>query len=299
MDRFPRRSFLGSMALALCPAVRSARAIDPIARSRPSHLKLSLAAYSLRDRLSGSKRDLDLFQFAELAADWGADAIEPTSYYFPPDADAAFCHRLQAHAFRLGLDVSGTAVANDFCRPPGPKRDADLAHVRKWVDLAAAMHAPVIRIFAGSVPSGSSEDEAVARAVQGINDSLAYAAERGIALALENHGGVTETAEGLLRIVRAVSAPANNFGVNLDTGNFHSEDPYAELASAAPFALNVQVKTEVSPGGTGHVEADLRRVVGILRDARYSGYVVLEYEAAADPMTAIPQALRRLRELIS
>ena len=63
-------------------------------------------------------------------------------------------------------------------------------------------------------------------------------------LALENHGGgVTVTAEQLLRLVRDVDGP--NFGVNLDTGNFHGPDPYAEIAAAAPYAVNVQVKTEI------------------------------------------------------
>ena len=91
-----------------------APAIDPIGRTRPSHLKLSLAAYSYRQFLQGPEATMDLFAFADLAADMGLDAIEPTSYYFPKDVDAAYLHKLKLHAFRLGLDISGTAVGNDF-----------------------------------------------------------------------------------------------------------------------------------------------------------------------------------------
>jgi sugar phosphate isomerase/epimerase len=196
----------------------------------------------------------------------------------------------------LGLDVSGTSVGNNFCLPSGPQRDKQLELVRTWVDRAAELDAPVIRIFAGTIPRGDTEANAVARAIDGIKASLPYAAEKGVTLALENHGGITATPAQILGIVKAVDAP--NFGVNLDTGNFHGEDPYAELLELAPYAVNVQVKTEVHPKGKSRQEADLSRVVGILRQTRYSGYVVLEYEAAEDPMVAVPRHIKSLRSLI-
>lgn len=100
-----------------------------------------------------------------------------------------------------------------------------------------------------------------------------------------------------MRLVKAIDAP--NFGVNLDTGNFSGADPYADLADLAPYAVNVQVKTEIKRAGQSKKEAaDLARVVDVLRTARYSGYVVLEYEAPEDPMTAIPQHIKTLRSLI-
>ena len=136
---------------------------------------------------------MDLFGFVDLAADMGLDGVELTSYYFPADVDTDYLHRLKQHAFMLGLDVSGTSVGNNFCLPDGPERDKQLALVRTWVDRAAELDAPVIRIFAGDVPKGTTEDEAVARAVEGIKASLPYAAEKGVTLALENHGGITAT----------------------------------------------------------------------------------------------------------
>jgi sugar phosphate isomerase/epimerase len=277
---------------------RSARAIPPIGRSRPSHLKLSIAAYSYRDYLSGKKTPkLDLFQFVNLAADMGLDAVEPTSYYFPTDVSSDYLNRLKLHAFVLGLDVSGTAVGNNFCLPPGPKRDVEIAGVLRWIDRAAELGAPVIRIFAGNVAKGSTEDQAVAWAIEGINAVLPHAAKKGIVLALENHGGITTTARQTMQIVKAIDAP--NFGVNLDTGNFRGGDPYDEMAQLAPYALNVQVKTEIERGrGNGREPADLARIVAILRESRYSGYVVLEYEAAEDPMKAIPRHTKTLRELL-
>jgi len=301
MKRPNRRDFLARTAgAALVPAlgwIRPARAIEPIGRSRPSHLKLSIAAYSYRQFLQGADRRMDLFDFCDLAADMGLDAVEPTSYYFPPDVDAAFLHRLKLHAFRLGLDISGTAIGNDFCLPPGPDRDKQLALTRTWIEHAATLDAPVIRIFAGNVPRGGSEDEAIRQAIAGIEECLPYAAERGVALALENHGGVTAEAATLVKIVQAVHAPAGNFGINFDSGNFHSADPYAELEQIAPYAINAQVKVEIQTP-QGKQPADFERIVNILRAAKYSGYVALEYEGSEDPFQAIPKAIEELKALI-
>ena len=295
-----RRAFLARAGLSAIagPAVLTgtASAIEPIGRTRPSHLKLSLAAYSYRPLLDGPRPKLDLFGFVDLAADMALDAVEPTSYWFPADVDPAYLHRLRQHAFLRGLDISGTAIRNDFALAPGAARDRELAHVRAWIDRAALLNAPVIRLFGGTAPADEPADRVVARVVEGFQTVLPYAAGRGITLALENHGGITATPERMLTLVRAIDAP--NFGVNLDTGNFHGDDPYDDLARLAPYAVNVQVKTEIRRRDRPQEDADLDRVIRILREARYSGYVVLEYEAAEDPLTAIPRHVKALRSRI-
>jgi sugar phosphate isomerase/epimerase len=92
--------------------------------------------------------------------------------------------------------------------------------------------------------------------------------------------------------------PSPWFGVNLDGGNFTTADPYADLARIAPYAINAQIKVEMSPEGKKE-PADLARVVKILKDAHYRGFLVLEYEAREEPLEAIPGYLKRLRDLIS
>src|SRR5204862_43593 len=111
------------------------------------------------------------------------------------------------------------------------------------------------------------------------------------------HGGIVAEADAVLALVKAVKSPW--FGINLDTGNFVTEDPYGDLAKCAPYAVNVQWKTEIQKRGKTKEPADLARLVQILRDAKYQGYVTLEYEAAEDPWKAVPDALKKMRALLA
>jgi sugar phosphate isomerase/epimerase len=301
MPRDHRRGFLtrSLLAAAAAPALlrpSTAVAIPPIFRPRPSHLKLSVAAYSYRQMLTAKPPRMDMFGFVDLAADLGFDAVEPTSYYFPADADDAYFARWKRHAFRQGMDVSGTAIGNNFCFPAGPKRDEQIALTKKWIDIAAFIGAPVIRTFAGTVPKDATEDAALAWVVECYNEVLPHAEAKGVVLAVENHGGITATPQQLLRIVESIDH--ENFGVNLDTGNFHTEDPYGDLALLAPYAVNVQVKTEIRPKDKPAEETDFARIVDILRHALYSGYVVIEYEAKEDVLFAMPRHAHKLRKLL-
>ncbi len=115
-------------------------------------------------------------------------------------------------------------------------------------------------------------------------------------LAVENHGGVVATAAGLLEIVQAVECPW--VGINLDTGNFRTADPYADLAQCAPFAVSVQYKVEVSRGGKRE-PADFARIVKILREANYRGFINFEYEEREDPHVAVPRHLSEMRRVLA
>jgi len=279
-------------------------AVEPLKRAGGARLLLSMAAYSFDAYLKGSKRKsggsesakrFDLFQFIDYCAEHGCQGTELTSYYFPPDLTPEFLIKIKRHAFLRGIDISGTAVGNTFTDPAGAKRDREIANVKKWIDHAAVMGAPHIRIFAGAAPSGTPRDQAVPLCISAIEECCDYAGSKGIFLGLENHGGIVSTAEEILEIVRAVKSPW--LGINLDSGNFHTDDPYGDLVKIAPYAVNVQMKGEIHPRGKGAEPADLPRLVNILRDANYQGYVALEYESKEDPWTAVPQLLKQMREL--
>jgi sugar phosphate isomerase/epimerase len=293
---------LGGVSL-LASGSTDAFAAPPVTRNGTPKMKLSLAGYSFHHMMARrgtpeqiAKAEMTLEKFIHYCADLGLDGTELTGYYFPKDITDEYLLSLKQLAFRMGLDVSGTAIGNDFCLPDGDKRDAQLAMCREWIDYAATLGAPVIRIFAGKVPKGGSEAEAVERCAAGINESLEYAATRGVFLALENHGGITATPKQMMQIIERID-DSPWFGVNYDSGNFRTDDPYRDLAKIAPYAVNAQIKVSVTINGKKQ-HSDLKRMVDILKDAGYRGYVVLEYEEK-NPFDEIPKYIDQLRELIS
>ncbi len=302
-----RRSFFAQSAAAVAAGTFSASAVnaaDPIQRVGNPLLKLSLAAYSFTglmarrgtpEQISAAKMSLE--SFIDFAAEQGLGAVELTGYYFPAEITPDYLLSLRQRTHRLGLAISGTAIGNDFCLPEGDARNQQLAECRQWIDYAATMGAPAIRIFAGNVPKGDSEEAALERCVAGINESLLYAAERGVFLALENHGGITATPQQMLKIIEAVDQ-SPWFGVNFDSGNFQTADPYADLEEIAPYAVNAQIKVSVAPDGKKE-PANLKRIIDILKAAGYRGYVAFEYEEDEAPLTAVPRYLRLLQDLLN
>ncbi len=299
---FLRLVGLSSLSLGVLPLSGSnAIGIEPFNRPKPGQLRLALAAYSMRKYLAFDKQGqqaMSLFQFLDYCRSLGIDGAELTSYYFRDDVTSADLAKLKLYAQRTGVTISGGAIRNNFCQPAGPALEADVAHTKKWIDRYSELGVSVIRIFAGSQPKGVDLDATIKQCAEHIQVVCDYAASKGMTLALENHGGVTAQAEGLLSILELVNSEA--LAVNFDSGNFKSStDPYVELAQIAPYAMNAQIKVEMFPNGTKEpVPTDLQRVLQILRDAGYSGWVALEYEAAEEPKEAIPRHLAELKRLI-
>ena len=305
-----RRAFLKSMgaAAAVAGLPAPAAAIDPIKRRGGPMMKLSLAAYSFRKYLTDYRRrssgaaqggsadkaagTMTLEDFVDLCAEYGLPGTEPTSYYVPEPLPDLYLQRLRRRALLAGISVSGTAIGNTFTHPPGADRDREIAYTKLWIDRAADMGAPTIRIFAGNLQKGTTEAQARTWCIEAIRECCEYASRKGVILALENHGGIVTTAEQLLSVVKEIDSEW--FGVTWDSGNFRSADPYRELEMLAPYAVTAQIKVKVAGK-----PADLPRVVGILNAVNYRGWLALEYEEEEEPKVAVPRYLAELKRLTS
>lgn len=271
-------------------------------------MRIGCAAYSYRDFLKEGG-GMTLEAFVDECARMGLDGVELTSYYFAPPVTEARLHEIKRHCFRCGLHILGTAVGSNFAQADEPARREHVRMTREWIDHSVTLGAPVIRVFAGPIPQGATEEQAFERATACLREVIDYGARRGVCVALENHGGITGTADQVLRLVEALRAGGATdqgarsggpgpgwFGLNLDCGNFHA-DPYGEIERCAPHAITTHAKRSTR-GPSGPEPVDYARVAEILRRAGYAGYLSVEYEDKDDPRTAVPEFVAYLQRVV-
>ncbi|MEO5802060.1 MAG: sugar phosphate isomerase/epimerase family protein, partial [Verrucomicrobiota bacterium] len=221
--KISRRNFLKtstqtSLAVASLGLLENVTtAIEAFNRVGKPRFSLSLAAYSFRDFFNSKDpaKKIDLFRFIDFCAEQGLSGTELTSYYFPQPLTDEYLIKIRRHCFLRGIEISGTACGNNFALPKGEKLTEQINSVKKWIDHAAVMGAPHIRVFAGTAAKGLTDGEARKMCISSLEEVCEYAGKNGIFLGLENHGGIVAEADGILEIIQAVKSPW--LGINLDT----------------------------------------------------------------------------------
>jgi sugar phosphate isomerase/epimerase len=294
-----RRSFLRTTALlpvaSLLPVDRGEP--GPVGTRTPK-LKLSCNLFSFNEPLTGGSMSLE--QVVDLCAELGFDAVDPTGYYFPghpAPPPETYVYALKKRAFRNGLDISGTGVRNDFTVPDAGKRAADVAHVKRWVEVAALLGAPVLRVFCGSgAAAGPTRQQMTDWVVEGLRECVAHGERHGVMIGFQNHDDLLKTAAEVLAVRERVGS--DWLGLNVDIGSLRSGDPYEEIRRLAPYACTWQIKERVYRKGQEE-KTDLRRVFAILRETGYRGYAPLETLGAGDPREKVRRFLDEARQALA
>ena len=163
--RISRREILASAALlpawSVLAAGKGAEA-EPIQRVGGARIRYSLNAYSFNSMLRNGEMNLD--QLLDFCARHNFDAVDLTGYYFPgyPSVPSEEVNsQVKKRAYQLGLDISGTGIRNDFRHPDAERRAADVVLTQEWLQAAARLGAPALRVFAGrSLEEGQSREQA-------------------------------------------------------------------------------------------------------------------------------------------
>lgn len=270
---------------------------------------LSVNAYSFNDLLKAesSKNQQQLYTLFNLL-DWCASkdikAMDPTAYFFPsyPEVPSdEYLENFKNYAADLGIAISGTGIRNNFASPDPAVREAGVRLAKEWIIAAEKMGAPVLRLFAGKIPSGYEEKwEEVARwMIDCFKECAAFGELHNVKIGIQNHRDMLQTAEQCIYVMDAVDSEWA--GLIVDTGSFKTEDPYKDIAAVVPYAINWQVKESVFGSGS-EVRTDFKRLVKIVKEGGYKGYLPVETLMVRgkpyDPFALVTEMLDELKEIL-
>ena len=247
-------------------------------------IKIGCAAYSYREYLKEGKMSYE--DFIKEAHRLRLDGVELTLYWLPSN-EPTYLRSLKRVALVHGLPISGAGISTNFCDPDPSVRDETVKKVEEGLDMAYELGAPCLRVFGGYVPEGYTLAETTKWAIDSLKSCMGYAENRGVVVALENHGGITATAENVVKIIKEVDSPW--LGINLDLGNYR-ESTYEMIAQTVPYAVHAHAKVSVAGGG----KLDYQRIKKILEAGGYNGFLSIEYEEKEDAKTGVPKFARYL-----
>lgn len=257
--------------------------------------KISLAEWSLHNTLFGKKLAHEDFA-PSTKKDYGIDAVEFVNIFMKDQAkDEAYLKLVKKKA-----DDAGVKILLIMCDGEGALGDADDAkrtkaveNHYKWVDAAKFFGCHSIRVNAQS--SGERADQEKL-AADGLRRLTEFAAKQEINVIVENHGGLSSHGDWLAAVMKRVGHP--RCGTLPDFGNFYEYDRYQGVTDLMPFAKAVSAKSHAFDDKGNETKTDYRRMMKIVLDAGYRGYVGIEYEGKPLPEPDGVRATQKLLETV-
>lgn len=300
-----RRDFLKTAslfagALALPGSLRAAHHEGP---AQP--FDISLAQWSLHRAFRGG--GVDSRDFAKITREeFGIGAIEYVNQFFKDKAnDKAYLKDLNQRAEDHGVKqllimCDGEGALGD---PDTAAREQAVENHYKWVEAAKFFGCHSIRVNASS--RGSWDDQ-VELAADGLHRLSSFAAEHGLNVIVENHGGLSSNGKWLSSVLAQVNL--RNCGSLPDFGNFRVSgddwyDRYQGVEELMPYAYAVSAKTHEFNDLGNEARTDYYRMMKIVLDAGYRGWVGIEYEGSQlgemEGIAATKALLEKVRDVLS
>lgn len=249
--------------------------IDISLSAQEPAFKISLAEWSLNRTLKkGTITNLDFPRIAKET--YGLDAVEYVSTFFRDKAeDTEYLTKLKNECDKYGVKSLLIMVDGE-----GNMADTSLAartkaveNHYKWVKAAKFLGCHSIRVNAGG---RGTMGQMQAAAIDALSRLAGYAAGFGINVVVENHGGNSSYGKWLAEIMKAVNKP--NCGTLPDLGNFSEYDRYKGVTEMMPYAKGVSGKTHDFDENGNETQIDYAKMMKIIADSGYKGYIDVEYE---------------------
>lgn len=293
-----RRAFLGALAAGGAAALlgTAARAAGTAGAGEP-WFRVSLAGWSLHRR-HFRERALPLEEFPRVAREeFGIAAIELVNTMFPsPTWSAQQALLAAARRHEVALLLIMCDAEGDLSHESARDRRQAVDNHRKWLEIAHNLGCHSIRVNTGGRPGSAEDRERCAESLARLGE---LAAEAKLAVLCENHWGMSSHPDDLVAVLRA--AGRDNVGTLPDFGNFPPEvDRYDAVAAMMPFAKAVSAKCHDFDERGEETRTDYARMLKIVRDAGYRGWIGIEYEgerlSEVEGILACKRLLERLRD---
>lgn len=249
-------------------------------------------------------------EFAQIVYDLGFDVIE-LHYGAFESTDLSYLRDLKKDLMRKGLPLGYIGISNNFGKPVAEHHE-EIALIKKWIDVAAFMSCPIVRVFAAYVPADCEDEETLwAPMIDGFKEVAEYGYESGILVGLQNHNHNNVTRDGAA-VLRALNETDHPFFTHiLDTGQYagspgasgHRGSPhpdydcYTSIEQTAPHAVYVRTKFYQIDSGVEEW-LDYPRILEILQGLGYNGCLSVVYEGQSDPIECMRKARIYLESLL-
>jgi sugar phosphate isomerase/epimerase len=260
-----------------------------------TRIQYSLNAYSFNSALRNG--EMTFFDMMDYAASIGLDAVDLTAYYFSsypntPESSELFAYKHKA--LELGLDIPWTGVRNDFVDPDADSRAADRNSIREWLEVSSKLGATIMRVFTGRHQhNGYTRTQVMDWLVAEYKSCAQYGERYGVMVGLQNHHEFLFNSKEIIEVIERVDSKW--FGLVLDVGSLHADDPYSEMEKLAPYANYWFIKEHVFPGGE-RTPVDMKKIAAILRNQGYQGYISFESLSDGDPKAIIASMFQNFRK---
>ncbi|MBN1854049.1 MAG: sugar phosphate isomerase/epimerase [Pirellulales bacterium] len=257
--------------------------------------KISIAEYSFHRMIAAGKLDpLDFGPFCR--QEFGVDAVE---YWMGPFSDKATDKKYMGAMKQRSDDagVKGLLIMIDgegaLGDPDESRRNQAVANHHKWIEAAKEMACHSIRVNA---QSEGTRDEQMRLAADGLRQLSEFAASYDINVIVENHGGLSSDGNWVASVMKLVDLP--NCGTLPDFGNFHDYDRYRGVQEMMPWAKAVSAKSQAFDASGNETGTDFLRMMKIVTDAGYHGYVGIEWEGGKPDEIEGTRLTQRLLERV-
>lgn len=284
-------------------------------------MNLGLSTYSLLDAIkTGEMNVLDVVTWI---ADNGGEHMEIVPYGFSLVDNLELADQVRDKAKEVGIELSNYSMPANFVQDTEAAFEAEVVRVKEHVNLLDRMGMKHMRhdVTAFTLPSEKMTiahfEKSLPQIIEGSRRIADYAAKFGITTTIENHGVAVQHSDRVQRVLQAVDRP--NFKTTLDIGNFMCVDensivgvkknlPYASLVHFKDFYFRA---FDADPGGgkwfrtsngnylrgaiVGQGDIDIRKIMKLVKDSGYDGYLTLEFEGMEECKEACKIGMDNIR----